>query len=182
MSRASAHLRVRDVIRRAAACAGVAIVGGAAAAACVGIAGLGAELREVLGFEFRPWDRTPDRALSIAAHNSRLALAVLLCAAAASRLGPARRACLDVCLAAAWLHNSALVGIAWSAYGARLGAAVALHLPVELAAMSLAGAMYLSGRRAHLPLRTLLASAGACAGLLVAGGFLETYTPLAGRR
>jgi hypothetical protein len=167
---------------RAAACGASAVGVGGLVAGAVALGGLADDVRDGLAFAFPTWPRTPARALEVAAQNLRLVLAVLLCAGAASRVGPAMRGGLDLLLAGAWLHNVVLVGAAWGAYGARLGTAIALHLPLELAATSLAGGVYICGRQTQPSVRVLLFAAGTSLVLLGAGGYLETYTPLVGRR
>jgi len=173
-------LAIHKVVAGAAACAGAAVAVGALTAAAVRFGGLAHDVRDALAFEFLPWEPSVARAVGIAAHNFRLALAVFLVALGVSRVHPRLRTFIDVLLSAAWLHNAALVGAAWGAYGGRIAAAIAPHLPVELAAMSLAAGVYVSGRRAPIMPCALLAPTVACAVLLGLGGWLETYARVPG--
>jgi hypothetical protein len=68
--------------------------------------------------------------------------------------------------------NAGLVGVALGAYGARLAAP---HLPVELAALTLAGAAYMHASRQALGMVTIAVVAATCALLLVIAATLETY-------
>ena len=62
-------------------------------------------------------------------------------------------------------------------------AAIALHLPLELAALSLAGGAYMSGKpTTTAPARALALVAALCALLLALAATLETYAPLGGVR
>jgi hypothetical protein len=173
--------RLKQITRGAALCA-IATVGiGALAAAVVRIGALSAGLRADLGLQLRGWPRTPLAAGVIAAHNAKLVLGVVVCAAFAPGAHRAARAAVEVVFAATLAGNAALIGAALGAYGARLALLLALHLPLELAATSIAGGVYLTARRAPLSTTALTLAGGVCCLLLAAGGVLETYTPLAGR-
>jgi hypothetical protein len=169
-----------QIARRGAACAGAGAMIAALAAGIVVVGGLGEDVRRILALPLRGWPRTPGAVLEIVAHNGRLALAVLVCAYLAPRMARRMSQALDVVLAAMLGYNTALVGAALGAYGTRLTALLALHVPLELAGMSLAGGTYISSRRSALTPRTLLVAGTYCGVLLLAAGLLETYTPLGG--
>ena len=78
--------------------------------------------------------------------------------------------------------NAGLVGVALGAYGHRLAAAIALHLPLEFAALSLAGGAYMQASKQPLGRRALARVAALCTLLLAAAATLETYRPLGGLR
>ena len=63
---------------------------------------------------------------------------------------------------------------------ARLAIATALYLPLELAALCLAGGAYMHARRQPLGRVELAAVAATCALLLVIAATLETYVRLGG--
>ena len=64
-------------------------------------------------------------------------------------------------LGAAVAANVIVIGASFGAYGTRMLRAALPHGPVELAAYSLALALYLQGRRRPLPARHMLAVDGA---------------------
>ena len=78
-------------------------------------------------------------------------------------------------LVALLVLNAGRVGLAIGAYGTRAIRATAAHLPLELAAMSLAGGAYMQACRQPLTARALAVVAAASALLLVAAATLETY-------
>ena len=63
-----------------------------------------------------------------------------------------------------------------------LAAAIALHLPLELAALSLAGGAYMQASKQPLGARALARVAALCALLLACAATLETYRPPGGLR
>ena len=73
--------------------------------------------------------------------------------------------------------NAGLLGVALGAYGSRVAAAIALHLPLEFAALSLAGGAYMQASKQPLGTRALACIAALCALLLSAAATLETYRP-----
>ena len=87
-------------------------------------------------------------------------------------------AAVDAALALGVLVNTALVGAALGAYGARMAVAMLPHGPVELAAYALALALYLHARRHALSVRRVAATAAACLSLLAVGAVLETFVAL----
>jgi hypothetical protein len=156
-------------------CAGAAVGAATGAAAAVALTGLAGDARAVLHFDFHGVERTPQQALSLAGHNAKLAGGALLCALVAPQLASRVRACVDALLAALFIVNAAIIGIAIAAYGHRVAQTTALHLPLELLAFSLAGAAYLSARRTPLRANALAAVAGLCASLLLVAAVVETY-------
>ena len=68
-----------------------------------------------------------------------------------------------------------VIGVSFGAYGTRMARAALPHGPVELAAYSLALALYIQGRRRVLPARHVLAVAALSTSLLAAAAVLETF-------
>ncbi len=157
-------------------CAVVALGVGAWSAATVVVCGAQAPLRSFLHFGFDGVSQTPGQAVAIAAHNAALAAAPLIAAAIAQRL-QAIQVGVEILLGALLIANSALIGLALGAYGARLAGALAIHLPLELAAFCLAGGTYLAAIAQPLRHRTLGASAAGCVVLLAVAAVAETYLP-----
>jgi hypothetical protein len=151
-------------------------------ATVIAFSGLADDARRTLRFGFGGLERTPTEALGIAAHNARIAAGTLLCAMIAPRLPRCARALVALMLATVLAFNAATVGVAVGAYGGRVAAAIAFHLPVELAALALAGGAYLSTSRRPLAPVELLQVAALCALLLIIAAALETYPPLGGVR
>ena len=92
--------------------------------------------------------------------------------------GPIQRAVqvgADVSLAAGIAANTLVVGVAIGAYGLRMVRAVLPHGPVELAAYTLAIALYLHGRRRALPARQMAATIATSVTLLAVAAVLETF-------
>lgn len=169
------------LVRASVLCALSAVSIGALSAVVVLIGGLGGELRGALELPLGGWPRTPAAALSIAVHNIQLTLAPIGCAALVGQLSPRLRAFMDTVWAALLTQNAALIGAALAAYGTPLALVLALHLPFELAAVSIAGGVYLSARRQRIAPRTLIFAGAVCGLLLALGALLETYTPLGGQ-
>ena len=175
----TAAAQPQAVARIATGAAWCAVVALGAVAWCAGtviVCDAEAPLRAFLDFGFDGVPQTPGQAVAIAAHNATLAAAPLSAAAIAQRLRPIQVG-VEILLAALLITNSALIGLALGAYGARLAAAVAVHLPLELAAFSLAGGTYLAATAKALGHRTLAATAAGCAVLLTAAAVAETYLP-----
>jgi hypothetical protein len=136
--------------------------------------GFGPQLRAWLRFGFsHPRDLAEFAA--IAAANARVAALPVLGALVVPLLGRARAA-LDLVVVLVAVGNCVLVGLALAAYGARLGLALAVHGPLELAGMSLALAVYLRARTAQprRPLWLLRPVAG-CAALILAAAAAEVW-------
>lgn len=172
----------RRLATGALACAGAAGLVVACAAASVALTGLADDVRHALRFDFAGVEQTPTAALEIALHNARLAAAALLCAVVVPRLSQHARLVADVVLATVLAANASLVGLALGAYGGRVAAAIALHLPLELVALALAGGAYMSTSRRSLGLAELVLVAALCALLLVIAATVETHVALGGVR
>ena len=171
---------VADIAAGVAVCATAAALVIAAAAAVVALTGLNDGARRALLFGFGGVQRTPGEALRLAIHNAKFAAGTLLCAIGAPRLPTRGRLSVDLILTSVLAINAGLVGVALGAYGKRLAAAIALHMPLELAALSLAGGAYMSTCKQPLGARALACVAALCALLLAAAATLETYAPLGG--
>ena len=157
--------------------AGVVIV---ATALLIIATGWAEAMRQALRLGFGGVDRSLAEVVWIAAHNARVAGATLACAAAAPRLPRHVRQLVDAVLAIVLSLNAGAVGAAYGAYGGRALAATAPHLPIEFAGLSLAGGAYLRTRIGAVRAPELAVVAAACALLLIAAAFLETYVPLGG--
>jgi hypothetical protein len=143
-----------------------------------------AATRDWLGYPFSGLPARPDEALAIFLHNTRALLGplgLLLIAQAAARApSPARlqgaiRAAGEILLAGVIAANAVLVGVSVGAYGMRMVRAMLPHGVVELAAFSVAIAVYLQGRRRPLPARHVLPATAAGTVLLAAAATLETF-------
>lgn len=174
--------RLRDIAAGAAACAAAAAVLVALSATAIVVSGLADDTRRTLRFGFGGLERTPIEALRVAAHNARFAAGTLLCAVIAPRLPRRARALVALMLATVLGFNAAAVGVALGAYRGRVAAAIAFHLPVEFAALSLAGGAYVSTSRRPLSRAEVVGVAVLCALLLVFAATLEIYLPLGGIR
>jgi hypothetical protein len=152
------------------------------AAVTVTAAGLAEETQRMLGFGFGGVDRSPAVAARIALHNGRVAGGTLLCAALAPRLTLRTQRVVFLVLTTVLVASAAGVGIAIGAYGTRVISAVAIHLPVEFSALSLAGGAYMQACRQALAARELSAVFTATAVLLAAAAVLETYVSIGGTR
>jgi hypothetical protein len=166
----------------AVVCSGAAVLVLAATALAVAATGLADDVRRVLRFAFGGVEQTPAEAARIAVHNARIAAGTVLSAAARSRIPAATRHVLDVVLATLLAVNAATVGIALGAYGIRVATAIAPHVPLELAAFSLAGGAYMQACKEPVSVRKLAGVAALSALLLVAAAMLETYARLGGLR
>jgi len=138
-----------------------------------------------LGYSFPGVSPHTNVAAGIFAHNSRAILGVfglLLIAQIASRRpgGPSRtqRGILvagELTLAGVILANVLVVGAGLGAYGVRMVRADLPHGPVELAAFTLALALYAQGRRYALPAAHLAKIMVASVALLALAAALETF-------
>jgi uncharacterized membrane protein SpoIIM required for sporulation len=81
----------------------------------------------------------------------------------------------EALLAAAVAANLVVIGASFGAYGTRMVRAALPHGPVELAAYSLALALYLQGRRRRLPARSAAAVLALSVLTLAIAALLETY-------
>ena len=84
----------------------------------------------------------------------------------------------EVLLGAAVAANLIVVGASFGAYGTRMLRAALPHGPVELAAYSLALALYRQGRTRALPARHVLAVVALSVAMLALAAVLETYVNL----
>ena len=180
--------------RRAALAVAAAVTATTLCVAAVVRIGWAADTRSLLEFEFAGVPARASTAAEILANNARLLAAVFAAiliaqspwlggarAAARADRGPFERlmlAAVDAALALGVLVNTALVGAALGAYGARMAVAMLPHGPVELAAYALALALYLHARRHALSVRRVAATAAACLSLLAVGAVLETFVAL----
>jgi hypothetical protein len=177
---AGRSVRARDLASGALCCAGAATLLIACGAGAVALSGLADDARRALRFDFAGVEETPGAALRIAVPNARLVVAALLCAAVVPQRPRPARLVADAGLTVVLTANAGLVGLALGAYGARLAIATAPHLPLELAALCLAGGAYMHARRQPLGRVELAAVAATCALLLVIAATLETYVRLGG--
>ena len=84
----------------------------------------------------------------------------------------------EAVLAGGVAANLIVIGASFGAYGLRMVRAALPHGPVELAAYSLALALYIQGRRRPLPVRHVLAVTAVSTSALAAAALLETYVNL----
>jgi hypothetical protein len=177
---------VGDNARLAAHIAGPLMV----AVCVIGLAvrlGFAAQARRWLAFPFTGVPASPSEAADVFLHNLRDLVAVgalLLIAQLPSwedRLeqpGAIHRALQrggEALLSAAVAVNVLVVGLGLGAYGTRMVGAVVPHGPLELAAYSLALALYLQGRRRRLPTRHMLTIGGLSLSALALAALLEVY-------
>jgi hypothetical protein len=146
-----------------------------------------AQARRWLGFPFTGVPARSSEAAGLFLHNLRgLAAVGALLLSAQSRWwdnrldqpGAIHRALQragEALLGAAVAVNVLVIGLSLGAYGTRMVRAALPHGPVELAAYSLALALYLQGRCRRLPPRHMLAIAALCVSGLVLAAGLETY-------
>ena len=150
-------------------------------------AGFAVSARRWLAFPFTGIPASPAEAASIFAHNLRSLVAVFgLLLIAQSGYPAARngqpgvfhrtlRRLGEALLGAAVAGNVIVVGASLGAYGTRMVRAALPHGPVELAAYSLALALYLQGRNRPLPIRHVLAVAALSISVLGLAALLETF-------
>jgi hypothetical protein len=141
----------------------------------------------LLGFHFVGIPARPSVAATVFVHNLHALLAIggaLLVAQMAYLVDrgadPGRsqrmlRVVCEVALAGGVAANVMVIGVSFGAYGTRMTRAVLPHGPVELAAYSLALALYIQGRRRALPGRHVLAVVALSTCLLVGAAVLETF-------
>ena len=168
----------------------VALTIACGAIALVVHAWFGPAARGWLAFPFAGIPARPSTAAIIFSHNLRALAAVfglLLIAqsaywnAAGAEPGPAHRTLRrlgEALLAAAIAANVIVIGASFGAYGTRMLRAALPHGPLELAAYSLALALYLQVRRRPFPARRLLVVMALSVSTLALGAVLETYVNL----
>ena len=183
VTRAPAETACSLELARLAILIGVlAIAAGIALAVLVAVAAP-AQARDWLAFMFPGVPARPAFAVGIFAHNLRSLSGVfvlLIFARLASRAPDKGTARLTVrlgelLLAGAITANVVVVGAALGAYRERMVLALMPHGPVELAAYSLALALYLTDRRRNLPAAYVATAGVACVGLLAIAAVLETW-------
>jgi hypothetical protein len=152
----------------------LATIAATAAAAVALPPGLAANARDTLGLQLETSAVAPD-ARVVLLHNARPVVGLLLGACVASRLGRSRIV-LDVAVIAFISVNAILIGVALGAYGAAIAARLA-HVPLEYAALTVAGGSYLAHR--HQPPRVAPMATTAVAALtfVAAGALVEANTP-----
>jgi hypothetical protein len=144
------------------------------------------EARRWLAYPFSGVPGRPSEAATIFLHNSRALAAVgglLLIAQSpylthAAEPGVLHRALQrlgEALLGAAVAANLIVVGVSFGAYGMRMVRAALPHGLVELAAYTLALALYLQGRHRPLPTRQMLAVCGLSVTTLALAALLETF-------
>ena len=153
-------------------------------------AGFAVNARRWLAFPFTGIPASPGEAASIFIHNLRALAAVwgmLLIAQSgypAARNGQpgvvhqTLRRLGEALLGAAVAANVIVVGASLGAYGTRMVRAALPHGPVELAAYSLALALYLQDRNRPLPIRHVLAVAALSVSALALAAVLEAFVNL----
>ena len=180
-----ARLQRRELARLAI------LIGVVAIAACMVLAGVVAMAapawaRAWLGFTFPGLAARPAVAVGIFAHNLRSlsGVFVLLTFARFAARAPDKRSARlgvrfgELILAGAITANVVVVGAAFGAYRERMVMALMPHGPAELAAYSLAIALYLQDRRRNLPAAYVATVAVACVALLAIAAGLETWVSI----
>lgn len=170
------------VVAGSARCGAAAISLVAVVATVVALTGLADDGRRALRFGFGGVRPSPSEAAQIAIHNARFAAGTLVCAALVPKVTSRVRTLIDVLLAALLVLNAGAVGVAIGAYWSRAIEATALHLPLEFAALSLAGGAYVQARTQPLRMRALALVAAICAAALVVAATLETYVQIGALR
>jgi hypothetical protein len=146
--------------------------------------------RRVLAFHFPGVPAQPAAAGTVFLHNLHASLAIggaLLVAQSphlvtrAARPGRIHRTLQRTCealLVGGVAANVIVIGASFGAYGMKMVRAALPHGPFELAAYSLALALYLEGRRRPLSGRYTLAVVAVSTFALAVGALLETYVGL----
>lgn len=183
-----AEVSVGDTIELATRVAAALAIAACVIALVVRVA-LASAARRWLAYPFDGIPARPGEAAAIFLHNFQALLAVGgLLLVAQSRQWPGKsaggplhgaiRRAGEVLLASAVAANVIVVGASLGAYGERMISAALPHGPVELAAYSLALALYLEGRAARLPARHALAIAALSISMLALAAALETFVNL----
>jgi hypothetical protein len=146
-----------------------------------------APARRLLAFQFRGVPAEPAVAATVFVQNLHALLAIagaLLVAqmpylvdraADAGRTQRMLRVVCEVALAGAVAANVMVIGVSFGAYGSRMARAALPHGPIELAAYSLALALYVQGRHRVLPARHIFIVIALSTCLLAAAAVLETF-------
>jgi hypothetical protein len=161
-----------------------AVAGGLLIAVCfeVTLLGLSDVARGTLRFGFAGVDQSPSEVLRLALYNIRFPAGILLCAAIVPQLSPRVRLVTSLLVTSVFVVNATVTGVALGAYGPRMAAALAPHLPVEAAALSLAGGTYIVALVRPACPRTLAWAGAVCALLVVSAAWIETYVRVGGPR
>jgi uncharacterized membrane protein SpoIIM required for sporulation len=157
------------------------------------VIGLGVDIaavapaRRLLAFEFSGVPAEPAVAATVFVHNLHALLAIggaLLVAqmpylgsrtAAPGRTQWMLRWACEAALAGGVAANVMVIGVSFGAYGTTMTRAALPHGPVELAAYSLALALYIQGRDRALPARHILTVVVLSTFLLAVAAALETF-------
>jgi hypothetical protein len=146
-----------------------------------------ASASRLLGFHFAGIPARATVAATVFVHNLHALLAIagaLLVAQMpylvdrAADPGRSQRMLRVVCevgLAGAVAANVMVIAVSFGAYGSRMARAALPHGPIELAAYSLALALYIQGRHRVVPARHILAVALLSTTLLAAAAAVETF-------
>jgi hypothetical protein len=181
-----AEAALADTAKIAARIAGVLTLAVLAVAAAVHLTAVGPASR-LLGFHFAGIPARPSVAATVFVHNLHALLAIggalvvaqmpylMDRAADPGRSQRMLRVVCEVALASAVAANVMVIGVSFGAYGTKMTRAALPHGPVELAAYSLALALYIQGRRRALPARHVLAVAALSTSLLAVAAVLETF-------
>lgn len=172
---APGHRKRVGVLTGAAGCALATVTLIGTAAAAVSLSGAADDARGLLQFGFEGVPDSSAEVARIARHNAKFVLGATACAAVVPHTTPRVRRAIDALLSGLLVLNAATIGIAIGAYGTRVITALTPHLPLEIAATSVAGGVYLSNRRAALPPATIAAAAAGSMALLIVAAVLETY-------
>jgi hypothetical protein len=143
------------------------------------------QVRRWLAFRFTGFPAPPHVATAILLHNLGALgalLGLVLIAQSphwarrpAGRVHRALRRVAELVIAAVVAANVIVVGASVGAYGIRMVRALLPHGPVEVAAYSLALALYIQGRERPLPLRHALVILGLATSALAVAAVLETF-------
>lgn len=172
----------RSVVTGATACAVAASALMVVAAAVVAATGSGGFFRDQLQFGFAGVPRTIGEAAGIALHNAKFAAGALIGAAITPHTTQRMRHVVDAVLGMVLVVNAVAIGLVLGAYGSRAMAALALHAPLEIAAMSLAGGAYLRSRTVRLGTSGVAVVGAGSIVLLALAAALETYASAGGPR
>src|SRR4051794_25337527 len=123
----------------AARCLVSALGMAACAATAIRLGRLAGDARQALGFDFAGVARSPAQVAQLALTNARIAAGTLVCALIAPRTGRRLRGATLALLTAVLVTSAAAVGVTIGAYATRAIRALAPHLVVEFAGLSLAG-------------------------------------------
>lgn len=147
----------------------------AGAAETVRLTGAEEQARHLLQFGFDGVPRSPWQMASIALHNAKFVVGAIVGAAVVPHTSRRVRLAFDVLLSSVLVINGSAIGIAIGAYGTRVLPILAPHLPLEIAATSAAGGVYVRSRTAPVAGTALTVVALGSVALLILAAALETY-------